>query len=250
MSDSQELLDIGQAARFLNVSETSLRRWTNSGRLACLRVGRRRERRFRRAELLAFMESEPAGVTGPGPQPLPSGHILIDGLSVRHGTHLCGLFASDTGRIKQAVAFLAEGSRPGGVSLLLASPEVREAIVANLEQSHPSTRKEVEVGRLVLGDYADSADEQLAWWEMHMLAATRAGATALRAFGDIWGLARRVSPEQVLEYETGYDHRIARRFPVVTLCQYDVRRFSSIAVLDALKLHRDTFQYPAERVLA
>ena len=61
MSDSEPLLDIEQAARFLNVSETSLRRWTNDGRLACLRVGRRRERRFRRSDLLAFMENEPAG---------------------------------------------------------------------------------------------------------------------------------------------------------------------------------------------
>jgi hypothetical protein len=68
--------------------------------------------------------------------------------------------------------------------------------------------------------------------------------------GDIWGLARYVSREELLEYETAYDQRIARRFPVVTLCQYDVRRFSSLAVLDALKAHRDSFHYPAERVLA
>src|SRR5437879_12576237 len=50
MSDQDELLDIKQAAQFLKVSETSLRRWTNAGRLACLRVGRKRERRFRSEE--------------------------------------------------------------------------------------------------------------------------------------------------------------------------------------------------------
>ena len=61
VDESEPLLDIEQAARFLNVSETSLRRWTNDGRLACLRVGRRRERRFRRVDLLAFLEREPAG---------------------------------------------------------------------------------------------------------------------------------------------------------------------------------------------
>lgn len=59
MSDHEDLLDIKQAARFLQVSETSLRRWTNAGQLACLRVGRKRERRFRRADLLAFMEEQP-----------------------------------------------------------------------------------------------------------------------------------------------------------------------------------------------
>jgi len=60
LSDQEDLLDIKQAARFLLVSETSLRRWTNAGQLACLRVGRKRERRFRRADLLAFMEDQPA----------------------------------------------------------------------------------------------------------------------------------------------------------------------------------------------
>src|SRR6267143_769869 len=38
MTHELELLDIQQAAALLHVSETSLRRWTNAGRLACLRV--------------------------------------------------------------------------------------------------------------------------------------------------------------------------------------------------------------------
>jgi excisionase family DNA binding protein len=60
MSAPEEFLDIRQAAQFLQVSEASLRRWTHSGQLGYLRVGRKRERRFRRADLLAFMEDQPA----------------------------------------------------------------------------------------------------------------------------------------------------------------------------------------------
>ena len=56
----EALLDINGAARFLGVSASSLRRWTNSGRLACLRVGGRRERRFRVADLVAFLQEQPA----------------------------------------------------------------------------------------------------------------------------------------------------------------------------------------------
>src|SRR5688572_26613271 len=111
--DAEPLLDIEQAARFLNVSETSLRRWTNDGRLACLRVGRRRERRFRRVDLLGFMEQEPA-VQARG-----------DGNPAAAGVHLCGLYSSDVGRVEQAVAFLAEGFRPGTVSYLVGSAEMR-----------------------------------------------------------------------------------------------------------------------------
>src|SRR4030081_3779755 len=97
-----ELLDIGQAAAFLNVSEASLRRWTNSGRLACLRVGRRRERRFRRADLLGFLEGQTsqmaarfAHVVDASLQRVgDSGEGKVANLSegavtVTHGGHLC-----------------------------------------------------------------------------------------------------------------------------------------------------------------
>ena len=78
MSDSEDLLDVKRAAAFLGVSETSLRRWTNSGQLACLRVGGKRERRFRRADLLAFVETQPATAASSRPQP-PHGtqHTII-----------------------------------------------------------------------------------------------------------------------------------------------------------------------------
>jgi excisionase family DNA binding protein len=46
MSEKQRFLTIAEAAEFLHVSETSLRRWTNSGKLRSFRVGGRNERRF------------------------------------------------------------------------------------------------------------------------------------------------------------------------------------------------------------
>src|SRR5260370_40562347 len=60
MTDEAELLDIRQAAALLHVSAASLRRWSNAGLLASFRVGGRHERRFRRADLLALLESHPA----------------------------------------------------------------------------------------------------------------------------------------------------------------------------------------------
>ena len=67
MAFDSELLDIAQAAALLQVSEASLRRWTNRGRLPCLRIGGRRERRFRQADLMAFLE--------PDASALPAGHL-------------------------------------------------------------------------------------------------------------------------------------------------------------------------------
>ncbi|HEX2220810.1 MAG TPA: MEDS domain-containing protein [Gemmatimonadales bacterium] len=236
--EAEPLLDIEQAARFLNVSETSLRRWTNDGRLACLRVGRRRERRFRKADLLAFMEQEPAGRSSPA-------HGAATG-----GIHLCGLYSSDAGQVEQAVAFLLDGFRPDTVSYVLGSEELRGRVLAGLKRRYPAVLADLGPERLVLSDYAASAAEQLLWWETRMQEAVSAGATALRVVGDAGAFARAASRDELLQYEADYDARITRRFPVVTMCQYDAREFSGLAVLDTLKAHTDCFRFPAERVLA
>jgi len=44
MSRQNPLLTLDQAAAYLAVCKTTLRRWTNDGRLACYRVGPRNER--------------------------------------------------------------------------------------------------------------------------------------------------------------------------------------------------------------
>jgi excisionase family DNA binding protein len=51
MPEDFKLLTIEEAARYLNVSKVSLRRWSNSGRLRCFRVGVRGERRFSKGVL-------------------------------------------------------------------------------------------------------------------------------------------------------------------------------------------------------
>ena len=217
-----DLLDIKQAAQFLKVSETSLRRWTNAGRLACLRVGRKRERRFRRTDLLAFVEPQP--VAGPAPT-RPT------------GSHMCGLYASDLSRVDLAVGFLADGLHPGSVSYLAAAPDARDQILAHLERRRPSLDAAMDEGRLVLSEYTASPRAQLDYWETTLAAATRAGAHPLRVVGDVsGGLGTRLAPHELLEYERGYD-RLQQRFRVDTLCLYDVRHSSGLGVLEVLKCH-------------
>jgi excisionase family DNA binding protein len=235
MDESEPLLDIEQAARFLNVSETSLRRWTNAGRLACLRVGRRRERRFRRADLLAFVEREPAGSSR---APVP------------HGAHLCGLYSSDEGQVRQALMFLAEGFPRGTVTLLVGSPAPRGRILGGLAREHPDLETAVAEGRLVVSDYAESSSAQLAWYEMQIEQALRRGAGLVRVLGDAGAFVEAASREDLVRCEEEFDRRIAQRFPVVTMCQYDARLFSGLLILDALKSHPHSFGQTAERILA
>ena len=251
MSQSEDLLDIKQAAAFLGVSETSLRRWTNAGQLACMRVGGKRERRFRRADLLAFTEAQP--ITAP-PRSQPSAgrqYTVVAGIPVTFGTHLCALYGNDAGRTRLAVEFLADGLRPGSVCFLAASAEASGQILSQLERGRGSVQPEIDAGRLVLYKYCPTPQEQFDYWETNFVSAMSAGAGSLRVVGDMTCcLSAGMTLDEVMEYEAGYDRILAKRFPLVTLCLYDVRRFESLEVIKALQGHADMFRYPAERLLA
>jgi len=249
---ADELLDITQAAEFLRVSETSLRRWTNEGRLACLRVGRRRERRFRRNDLMLFMESQPAEVER-AISPVRAEfrhHMPIDGLPVALGTHLCGFHEGDAAAAKLGVPFLASGLRPGTACFLLGDEAFRQSIVGGLRRLPTWPEKYAGEGGLVEGDYADSAEAQLERLARLLDDALAAGASAARVLGSTSSFHRKAGAGELRAYEAGFDAQISRRYPVVTLCLYDAVYFSGGDTIAALKLHQDSFAYPPERWLA
>jgi len=249
--DENELLDIGAAARLLDVSETSLRRWTNSGRLPCVRVGQRRERRFRRGDLLAFLEGHPSDIEsatdGEGPT---KNAARSDQVTVTLGSHLCAFYASDLGRVRLFVPFLLDGLNEGSVCFLLGAPDVREAVTKSLKKKRPSLEDDIDARRLILSDYHATPEKQWTFWRKLIEEGVTAGAESFRIAGDVWGIRSQISEQEFAEYEAGYDHAISHNYPVVTLCVYDVRKFSGVEVLSALKGHRDTLRYPLERALA
>ena len=48
-------MTLDEAAAYLGVAKVTLRRWTTDGQLRCVRVGKRGDRRFRRADLDAYI---------------------------------------------------------------------------------------------------------------------------------------------------------------------------------------------------
>src|SRR6266513_1511032 len=206
-----ELLDIREAAELLRVSETSLRRWTDAGRLPCLRIGGRHERRFRRGDLLAFVGSE-SGTVPPPPT-----------------NHLCGLYTSELSRTREAAAFLAAGLQLGGRCLLLAATGVQRAVIELLERECPSIKGDLKTGRMVLGEYRDSATAQLEFWRVRLRSAVNDGMSRVHVVGDVSdGDLGRLTFANILEYEAEYSRSIAAGFPVTTLCQYDARGLSGL----------------------
>ncbi|MCA9253656.1 MAG: helix-turn-helix domain-containing protein [Phycisphaerales bacterium] len=50
-------MTLDEAAAYLGVAKITLRRWTTDGQLRCVRVGTRGDRRFRRADLDAYIRA-------------------------------------------------------------------------------------------------------------------------------------------------------------------------------------------------
>ena len=241
MNDRDPLLDIRAAARFLQVSETSLRRWTNQGRLACFRVGGRRERRFRRSDLMAFMEGQShrhlAGVAGATQRearkivdPRPDGG---------HATHGCAFYSSEREQATQAARFLSDGLHPEVVHFLVVAPQARRSILARIEARRPSVQADIDAGRLVLSEYSTSVDAQIEYWEIAFERAVSAGASQLRVVGDVTGapFAGEGDVDVALGYEEQYERILSQRFPVTTVCQYDARPLRGLDVVRLLHGH-------------
>ena len=49
------LMTLDEAASYLGVAKITLRRWTRQGELPCVRIGRRKDRRFRRSDLDVYI---------------------------------------------------------------------------------------------------------------------------------------------------------------------------------------------------
>ena len=251
-ADAIELLDINEAARFLNVSETSLRRWTNDGLLPCLRIGRRRERRFRRADLLAFGEQPTLT------QPSRNGKadsIKTQGLrgepvAAIHGNHLCAIYGNDAGRLDLTVPFLLEGLHKKSVCFLVAPSASQREILKAMKKKRPSLDSDIKARRLIVSEHQPTPEEQLNFFEVAMKKAEARGVESFRVVGDMWGLRLIVSSKEMVELELGFERLIVPRFPVVALCAYDARKFTGVELLDALKDHDDTFRYPLGRTIA
>ena len=249
-----DLLNIKEAAALLKVSEASLRRWTNSGRLACMRLGAKRERRFRRQDLMSFLEHRdelPEAGNNSGATSARPAEVILEGVSIEYGNHICTLYENDLGRLKWSVPFLSDGLRNGEACFLVATPETQEEIFGHICEAYEGAEQARQDGQIILSEGIPNGDDMCKFVEHSLVMATRSGRRSFRLLGDMsWCLRLGMSYDELIYYESRYNYAIAHRFPLVSVCQYDVRDFSGSAVLNALKCHEDTFNYPLSRFLA
>jgi excisionase family DNA binding protein len=221
------MLNTAEAAQFLRVSQASIRRWTDAGLLGAHRVGPRRERRFEQSDLLAFMDHQ--GSRGAGTA------VSVGGVCLPAPAHLATFYSSTVGGLRLTVPFLAEGLRLGQPCYLVAADEVLERYTGAL------TKEDVR-GLNVVRFGAGSVAAALAQWEGNFASALAKGPALIRVVGEMTSERTMFSSEEeMLRYEEAFD-LMSRRYPVAVMCQYDVREFSGIAMLRALKAHPDLFE--------
>ena len=182
---TSDLLNIKEAAALLKVSEASLRRWTNAGQLACLRLGAKRERRFRREDLMAFLENRDAGATPAAPATARPAEVVLEGIAIEYGNHICTLYENDLGRLKWSVPFLADGLRNGEGCFLIATEAVRDEIIGRIRDVWDGVDDAVDQGRLVLSDGIADGDAMCRFVERALVMATGAGTRSFRLLGDM-----------------------------------------------------------------
>lgn len=245
-----ELLNIKEAAAMLKVSEASLRRWTNAGQLACLRLGAKRERRFRRDDLISFLENRDTAVVSSSATRRPT-EVLLEGIAIEYGSHICTLYENDLGRLKWSVPFLVDGLRSGEGCFLIATDAVRDEILGHIREAWDGVEQAIDSGQLMLSHGIAEGDAMCRFVEHAIFLATRAGLRAFRLLGDMtWCLELGMTTDELFAYERRFDHEVGHRFQLVSVCQYDTREFTGTGVLNALKCHEDTFNYPLSRFLS
>ncbi|HET6309480.1 MAG TPA: MEDS domain-containing protein [Candidatus Nitrosotalea sp.] len=237
---SNGLYNTREAAQFLRVSEASIRRWSDFGLLPSHRVGRRRERRFAKADLVLFL-GKPTGQAQPAKPEVSS--VNVGGASVPVRTHVAPIYSSDAGGLRLTVPFLADGIRAGEPSFLAATGPVLERYARALTEQGMDFAEVIDSHRLtVVGWPGGTVADALANWEQLWGTALAGGPTVLRVVGEMASERSMFGSEaDMLAYEEAYEV-MAKRFPAVTLCQYDAREFNGEVMLRVLKAHPDMFE--------
>jgi excisionase family DNA binding protein len=236
----EELLNTAEAARFLRVSQASIRRWSDAGLLPSRRVGRRRERRFAESDLTEFLNRPEKA----SPAPSQDVAINVGGLSIPVPGHLATFYSTEAGRMRLTVPFLAEGLRSGQACFLVATDQVLKAYVEALrnEDGIHLGRAQASGQFTAVGFDGATVDKAVAFWEGKFADILSRGPSLIRHVGEM-SCVRPMFPseDEMLRFEEGYEV-MCRRFPVSAICQYDVRQFDGIAMLRVLKSHPDLFE--------
>jgi len=225
-------MDVKEAAELLNVSEMTIRRWTNSGALNCYRVGGKRARRFNLQDLQEFLHQRPAPLITQNEMV----QLGIGSMAVPDGSHLSHLSLDDPDAQKVGVSFLRQGLAANEAVMLVTSHANLEKFVNLLELGGIDVEKARAGNLLHICKGLDTPQTMFACISQKIAMAK----SRFRLFGDMtwvkergWGLE---TTRQLEEMGNSLPATPGRLF----LCQYPLSRFSGQELMMAVETHRYT----------
>ena len=222
----EPLLDIKDASGFLNVSEMTIRRWTNSGTLKCYRLGGKRERRFLKSDLEELLQPSQNHRMKP---------LGFGGQMAPDGLHMTHFYSGKDGALEVSVPYILEGFRQEEVVLAVMPPEKSRKLLAKLERERNPVATWIKSGRLNVTAGMGSPGEMI-----NFLANFAGKTNKIRVVGDMiwtvrkgWDLATLRTLEEAPSLMPPIENALL-------LCQYSLEDFSGTTIMMAAELHSHT----------
>ena len=222
-----KLLTIKEAAAFLNVSEMSLRRWTNSGKLKCYRVGGKNERRFEMQELKNFLRRDSNGV--------PLG---MSDFTVTKSDHITHFYNKVEECLDEGISYLAKGLFLGEHILIISTGTRLPIILEGLERFGFQVSKLLGNGTIITSTGLPDIANQLQF--MNQSIESIQFSKSFRLLGDmVWALEQGWSLNDINIIEN-HTNQFFTRSNAIFLCQYDLTHFGADTAMMALETHNIT----------
>jgi excisionase family DNA binding protein len=220
----EKLLTIKEAAAFLKVSEMSLRRWTNSGKLKCYRVGGKNERRFTRQELESVLRTSERLV------PLGIGDTAVEDCS-----HIAHFYKDTDECITEGIKYLSCGLSRGESLLILSTDNKLKQILSGLNSLGFPVDKLKNDKRIFSDSGRFHFDEQVEF--LTSAIENMSIDKGFRLLGDMmWAVEKGWSLDEITRLEAKADLFLIGKNNLI-LCQYDLTYFGADGAMMAFDAH-------------
>lgn len=244
---TSRLLNIEEAAQFLNISKTTLRRWTKIGQLPCSRVGVKGERRFLQSDLQACINSSVSPLERL-PKGDPSNPIAMLNDAAARGVprHVCLHFKNRDELWELFRPYVLEHLGQGAPILYIHEENSRADVCSRIraEGYEPEQLERDNLLRLLVPANAYLRSDEfvpkrmLDFMEAAILTYRAAGHETVLISGEMtWYLKGTPGVEKMIEYECLLNQLLLRYPNVTIVCHYDSFRLNGSIILGALFSH-------------
>jgi excisionase family DNA binding protein len=249
---ANQLLTIEEAAQYLNVSKTSLRRWTKLEKLPCVRVGMRHERRFHKSDLDKFLivterSQEPLVAARTARQAATQEKLAAGGAVASSAMHHIALYFHDRDELWRLFRpYVADHLNVGAPFLYIHDENSREDVLARLRSEGWDPDRLAAEGLLKLLVPAEAylrsgtfvPERMIDFMEAAILGWRASGHNNILISGEMtWYLSGAPGVERMIEYENLLNNMLLRYPQVTIVCHYDLHRLSGAVALGGMCSH-------------